>query len=73
MASLVAQIAEVKREIAMRMSVYPHQVARGKMKQGEADIHIATMRGVLATLEWLQENEQTVRDAIAAKKAETPT
>ena len=36
MASLIAQIAEVKREIALRRNVYPTFVARGKMKQGEA-------------------------------------
>lgn len=53
MASLTAQIAEVKREIAMRRSVYPMQVAKMKMKQGEADIHMANMVAVLETLEGL--------------------
>lgn len=54
MASLVAQITEVKREIELRLRVYPGLVFNRKMKQEEADIHIANMRAVLATLVKLQ-------------------
>lgn len=55
-----AQIAEVKREIALRTSVYPGLIGRGKMRPAEADLHKERMQAVLATLEWLQENETGV-------------
>jgi hypothetical protein len=55
--SITAQIAEVEREIAMRRRVYVGQVARGKMRQGEADLHISLMEDVLATLEQLRGGE----------------
>jgi hypothetical protein len=48
--SIGAQIAEVEREIALRRHVYPGQVARGKMRRAEADMHIGQMEDVLATL-----------------------
>jgi len=59
------QIEEVERELAMRQRVYPGQVRRKTMRQGEADLHIARMEAVLVTLRWLQENEYRVKDAIA--------
>jgi len=52
--SIGAQIAEVEREIALRRHVYPGQVARGKMRQAEADIHISRMEDVLQSLRQLQ-------------------
>lgn len=48
--SLTAQIAEVKRELAMRDGVYGGRVAAGKMRGSEADMHIDLMRNVLETL-----------------------
>lgn len=45
------QIAEVKRELAMRERVYPKFVASGRMKQPAADRQIEIMRDVLARLE----------------------
>lgn len=54
MTSLRLQIAEVEREIRMRESVYPGWVARKKMRQGEADEHLARMRDVLKTLQRLE-------------------
>ncbi len=48
--SIQAQISEVEREIAMRLRVYPGLVFRRKMKQGEADMHLAIMRAALETL-----------------------
>lgn len=59
--SIASQIAEVRREIAMRDSVYPVQVARGKMRQGEADLAVRHMTAVLATLSWLQSHEGKIR------------
>lgn len=55
MPSLSAQISEVEREIAMRLKVYRGFVHTRKMKQEEADIRIANMRAVLATLEQVRE------------------
>jgi hypothetical protein len=66
--SLTAQIAEVKREIALRRGVYPGQVSAGKMREGEADMHIDIMQNVQETLEWLQTNEATVRAAVAKRE-----
>jgi hypothetical protein len=56
--SLQAQIAEVEREIDMRRRVYPSWIARGKMRQGEADLHISRMEDVLATLLALQREKE---------------
>ena len=60
------QIAEVKRELAMRSRVFPGLVARGKMRQGEADQHTERLQAVLKTLEWLQLNRSAVVDAVTA-------
>jgi cbb3-type cytochrome oxidase cytochrome c subunit len=59
--SLTSQIAEVQRELKMRADVYPRQVAARRMRQAEADLHVAHMRAVLATLKWLQANEDAIR------------
>lgn len=53
--SLISQIAEVEREIAMRRNVYKNLVAKRTMKQGEADERILLMENVLETLRRLQE------------------
>lgn len=49
--TLEDQIACVKREIAMRESVYPKWVAAKKMSQAKADHELAAMKAVLETLE----------------------
>ena len=49
--ALVEQIAEVKREIAMRERVYARQVDQGKLKPEQAEGQLARMRAVLATVE----------------------
>jgi hypothetical protein len=54
MRSLVAQIQEVEREIALRRRVYPRQVFNGRMKQAEADEHLLLMECVLETLRRLR-------------------
>lgn len=51
---LAAQVAEIRREIAMRRRVYPRFVADERMSQAEATARIATMQAALATLEALQ-------------------
>jgi hypothetical protein len=60
--SIVAQIAEVEREIAMRYKVYPNWVANAKMKQSEADYYMGRMQAVLKTLQWLQKNESRIKE-----------
>lgn len=54
------QISEVQREIGLRKNVYPGLVARGKMRQGEADEHMARIEAVLTTLIWLRDNRSWV-------------
>jgi hypothetical protein len=49
--TLVEQIAEVKREIALRERVYAKQVAAGALKPEQADKQIGRMKAVLATVE----------------------
>jgi hypothetical protein len=67
--SLGAQIEEVEYELKMRHDVYERRVAAHKMKQSLADLHIARMESVLATLRWLQQYEQDVRDYVAKARA----
>lgn len=49
--ALTAMICEVKRELGMRVSVYPRMVAAHKLKKATADLQLALMRDVLAFLE----------------------
>jgi len=53
--SLAAQIAELKRERAMRSRVYPMLVAKGTLKQKNADYQNVALDAAIATLERLQE------------------
>jgi hypothetical protein len=48
--SLDMQIASVKREIALRMRVYPKWVAAKRMTQAEADKEIGSMTAALHSL-----------------------
>ena len=48
---LADQIAEVKRELAMRENVYPKLIDSGRLTPAAAHRHLANMRAVLATLE----------------------
>ncbi len=51
---LSEQIAEVKRELALRRNVYYSWVRQRKMTQPQADNQIARMQAVLETLEGLE-------------------
>jgi hypothetical protein len=53
-ASIEDQIAEVKREIAMRRRVYAGRVADGKMTAQAAARQTGVMEAVLATLQSVQ-------------------
>ena len=65
--SIAQQIEEVVREIALRNKVYPRMVATSKMRQSVADYHIERIAAVRQTLEWLQENEEKIKAALAPK------
>lgn len=49
--TIAEQIAEVKREMALRQRVYPRWVEQGRMPSAQADAQLAAMAAALATLE----------------------
>lgn len=63
--SLIAQIAEVEREIALRRNVYKNLVAKRTMKQGEADERILLMENVLLTLRNVEKHKDVINKVIA--------
>ena len=63
---LEQQISEVGREIGLRRNVYPGMVARGKMRQGEADEHLARLEAAYTTLLWLRDNRSWILAATPA-------
>lgn len=67
--SLEAQIEEVTRELALRGTVFPHLVRTGKMRQSIADMHVARMESVLATLVFLIEHRDEFIAFLKTKKA----
>lgn len=66
--SIIGQISEVEREIAMRKQVYPRQVGSGKMRQAEADLLLARMEAVRQTLIFCHAHEADIRAYIASKR-----
>lgn len=44
-------LAELRRELSMRESVYPKWIASGKLKQEVADHRIAALREAIKTVE----------------------
>ena len=67
--SIIGQIAEIEREIAMRERVYPEQVRRGKMRQAEAEMLIERAYAIRATLLFCRDHETDIRAYIAARAA----
>lgn len=65
---LADQAAEVKRELALRRAVYPGLIAKGRMSESAAQVHMARLIAVEATLEWLARNEPVFR-ALAREAA----
>lgn len=63
--SLQGQIAEVDRELAQRKDVYARAVSTRKMRQSHADFQIEQMRAVRATLVWLQDNENLIKQRLS--------
>ena len=68
--SIGAQIEEVDRELVLRRRVYPNLVRKGEMRESVAALHIQRLESVRATLEWLQENEIRIKQALAAPNGE---
>ena len=64
------QIAAVSHEIAMRETLYTKWVRAGRSTKGFAQKKIAEMQAVLKTLQWIQDNEQLIRQV--AKRLEGP-
>lgn len=61
---LADQIAEMKREHALRKNVYPAFIARGHMTEQEAAQHQERLSAAITTLEWLAKNEAKVRGRV---------
>lgn len=58
---LTEQIAEVKRELALRENVYPTFVARGRMTALEAERHTVRLTAALHTLMWVERHQAKLR------------
>lgn len=63
--SLSAQIEEVDRELDQRSKVYPRLIAKREMRESIANMHVARLEAVRATLVWLQANETTIKQKVA--------
>lgn len=63
--SLTAQIAEVDRELAQRKDVYARLVSTRKLRQSHADFQMQQLQAVRATLLWLWENENLIKQRLA--------
>ena len=66
--SIIGQISEIEREIGLRQQSYSKLVREGRMRQEEADMLMARIRAVLATLHFCREHEADIRAYMAAKK-----
>lgn len=58
--TLDEQLAELGRELALRRNVYPMFVAKGRMEQSEADLHMMRLEAAIKTLTWLKENRAAI-------------
>lgn len=59
-------VAELRRELGMRRSVYPRLVAQGKLPKGEDERRIAVMEEVLKRIKGEQSAITLLRQMIAA-------
>ena len=64
-ATLDEQIAEVRRECAMRERVYSGWVLSGKMRLEDSQSQIRRMRAVLATLERLKAEQGAAQSELS--------
>lgn len=63
--SLGDQIAELKRELGMRLKLYPQWIAQGRSNADAASAYIARMRAAIKTLSELEEwaRDRDITDA----------
>lgn len=61
--SLAQQIEEVHYELGQRKNVYERIANQHPRRRSELNYHVARMEAVLATLEWLRENEEKIKAA----------
>lgn len=66
--SIASQIAEADREVAMRRRVYPEQVRRRKMRETEAEMLIARMEAIAATLRFVARHEADFRAFMTSRQ-----
>jgi hypothetical protein len=66
--SIHSQIREAEREVAKRREVYPRLVAKGSMRQAEADLLISYMEAIRDTLLFCRDNQEEFRAFVAARK-----
>lgn len=69
--SIIGQISEIDREIAMRERVYPREIQSGKMKKEVAEMAMERIYAVRETLVFCQKNRAGFVEYMAAKKAGT--
>ena len=62
MIELREQIAELRRELALRAQVYPKFVASGRLRQRQADEQVARMTAALETLVRLSEGRDPINE-----------
>lgn len=63
------QAAEAQREVDFRVRVYPNMVMTGRMKQADADRHLARMRAATATLKLMMVHADGLRELIKFLRA----
>lgn len=66
--SIIGQIAEIDREIAMREQVYPRQISEGKLKKEMAEMLMQRIHAVRATLVFCREHEADIRAWMSERK-----
>lgn len=68
-ASIHAQLAEAKRQLAMMRIAYPEWLARAAIDENAAKLDVALMEDVVATLAWLAKHEDIVKSVVARELA----
>lgn len=67
--SIIGQITEIDREIAIRRQVYPRRVHEGKMRQEEVTMLMDRILAVRETLVFCQTYEAEIRAFMAERKS----
>lgn len=60
MITLADQIKEAQRELAVRKSVYPTLLQRGRMTEEQVEYHLAVMQAIIETLTRLEVAQRQV-------------